>query len=93
MVVSIVISKLQDGHNQLSAVRRDRSGNSSQQYGSLTHTCAALLGLGLPNAAVNFYATVLIPLLDTNHTLAFPAIDIPKSRLRKHGFIFRERAA
>ena len=93
MVVSIVVSKLQDGRIQLSAIRPNHSANSSRDYGCLTDACTTLLNLGIPKGAVAFYLTVFLPLLDTKHTIAFPEIDIPESRLRKHGFNCRERAA
>jgi hypothetical protein len=56
----------------------------------MVQACAVLSALGVPKEALQFYFVQLLPWLEPNQKLEFPAMDIPARELRRRGFRFEK---
>jgi hypothetical protein len=82
MVVKLV------GDSVLVSVSKRQDLSQAQEFGSPSQARELLLDMGVPQDALDFYFSLLLPCLEPKQTLAFPVMNIPEPKLSRCGFRF-----
>jgi len=90
MIVNASVKKLSGGKVQVSLRNSQHAPELSQECDSMAQARAVLSKFGVPEEALHFYFVQLLPWLEPNQQLEFPAMNIPARELWRHGFRFEK---
>jgi hypothetical protein len=90
MIVTASVKKLSGGRVQVCLSNQQRNPEPLHEYASMAQARAVLSELGVPEEALHFYFVQLLPWLEPNQKLEFPAMNIPARELWRRGFRFEK---